>query len=359
VRRAIARLEPLIELHPGYKVYAHYGPAMVELLKGNAKLALEHIDRALAMVQAGRHPTWASIASSRVEILMHLEQNEEAKRDGEKYLEASKAAGLCVMEDRLSVPLALAEAKLGEFNAAVERLERVIHGRNWLSSTGLNLGWAYEVRARIAIWMRDQVGFARAAMACAREYGLGRGGSTFAPKYEALRAEARQAGLTSASELPPAASPDTVASYLSTLSGNTAVEDRMSLALALIVSAAGARSGALYRLHTGPLGANDESFSIERCACTFEGELPEQAPVWVSSMLSAALSDDDATAGLTVDEAGASRGGLGHWIPIPLGCTRAGRYERTGAALLWFDSGLVPKVLSRELVEVVGHLLAS
>jgi tetratricopeptide (TPR) repeat protein len=360
VRRAIARLEPLIELHTGYKVYAHYGPAMVEFLRGNYELALDHLDRALAMVQPGRHPTWAWIAGSRIEVLMHLGREEEAKRAGLRYMEEGTAAGLLEMRDHLNVPLALAEAKLGEYDAALERLDETIRTREELGSTGLNLGWAYETRARVAIWMRDQAGFVRASAACGREYGHGRGGSTFAPKYEALRAEARQAGLTSASELPPPAPADSVASYLSTLSGNTAVEDRMVLALTLIVSASGAKSGALYRIHAGPHGGrNHESLSVERCACTYEGAFPEQAPAWVSSVLSTALTDDDATEDMPAGELVPKKEGPGRWLPIALGCKRTGRYERTGAALLWFERGAIPKAISAELIEVVGHLLGS
>lgn len=62
VRRAMARLEGMIALHPGYAVYAHYAPgadrALEGAIRGNHESALEHIDRARSMMKAGRHPTW-------------------------------------------------------------------------------------------------------------------------------------------------------------------------------------------------------------------------------------------------------------------------------------------------------------
>ena len=355
VRRSMARLEGMVGLHPGYAVYAHYGPAVLEHLKGNHALALQHIDRALAMVHAGRHPTWAWIAGMRLEILFSLGRYQDAKIDGLTYMAMGTAAGLLVMLDHVMVPLALAEAKLGEHESALDRLDRAIHYREGMGSTGLNLGWAYEVRARVAIWMRDQVGYVRAAAACAREYGHGRGGSSFASKYEALRAEARQAGLASVSQLPPPAAPDSVASYLSTLSASTALEDRMSLALSLIVSSSGAQSGVLYRMNSR--GGSRASMVLERCACSFDGPIPDQVVAWVSSVLATDLDDADETASETPDSQRSD--GSGQWFPVAIGCRREGRYERTGAALLWFEAQVVPKGVNAELIEVIGHLLGS
>jgi hypothetical protein len=144
---------------------------------------------------------------------------------------------------------------------------------------------------------------------------------------------------------------------LSTLSGNTTVEDRLALALSLLVSAVGARHGVLYRLQSG--ARNKASFTIERCASNVSGELPTQATAWISSVLGAGHDEDDETQSATVDDTSARSEGAGHWLPMGLGCKRAGRYESTGAALLWFEPGVSPKRASPELLEVVGHLLGS
>lgn len=357
VQRAMRRLETLIALHPGYAVYAHYGPAVVEHLKGNHEAALGHLDRALAMVKAGRHPTWGWVAASRVEVLIALGRYEEAKLAGLEYVQLGERAGLMEMLDHVTVLLALAEAKLGELDSAIERLDRAVSYRESLGSTGLNLGWAYEVRARVAIWMRDQVAFARSAAACAREYGYGRGGSMFGPKYEALLAEARQNGLQSASELPPAPESEAVSTYLSTLSGSTAIEDRLTLALQLLASAVGASNGVLYRVTPG--AKLQPSATVERCASTLDCDLPTQATAWLSSVLATSLEDDDKTHSVTADDTATRSEGPGHWMPLALGCTRQGRYTRTGAALLWFAPGTKSKRANAELLEVLGHLLAS
>jgi tetratricopeptide (TPR) repeat protein len=357
VRRAMARMESMIALHPGYAVYAHFGPAMIEHLKGNNEAALQHLERALAMVRPGRHPTWAWIAGSRIEVLIALGRYREAEQAGLAYVKEGTAAGLRVMLDHITVALALAQAKLGDFDSAIEHLDHAVEYRESMGSAGLNLGWAYEVRARVAIWMRDQRAFTRAAAACAREYGYGRGGTTFGPKYEALRAEARQAGLHSASELPPAPDEDAPSTYLSTLSGNTAIEDRLVLALELLATAIGARGGVLYRAQPGARAKS--SMTLERCASTVQGEVPSQATAWVSSVLATNLSEDDETQSLTMETPGLRIGDTGHWLPFAIGCRRQGRYEQTGAALMWFDESVTPKLPNAELLEVVGHLLAS
>ena len=46
--------------------------------------------------------------------------------------------------------------QLGARASAIDRLDRAINYCQEMGSTGLNLGWGYEVRARVAIWMRDQ-----------------------------------------------------------------------------------------------------------------------------------------------------------------------------------------------------------
>lgn len=127
----------------------------------------------------------------------------------------------------------------------------------------------------------------------------------------------------------------------------------MALALSLIVSAAGARSGVLYRL--APAAEIRASMVLERCACSFEGAIPDQVFAWVSTVLASHLDEADETVSETPETDRSD--GSGHWFPVAIGCRREGRYERTGAALLWFERNVAPKGVTAELIEAVGRLL--
>lgn len=374
VRRATERLRELVALHPGYAAYAHYGPAVMEQLRGNHQVALEHIDRAIELAPAGRHPTWPWMVDCRLEILIALGRIQQAHADAIEYLKQSETVGLQLMSHHVALPLALIEAMLGDFESAVERVERGIEYREQLGIQGLNLGWAYETRARVAIYMRDQEAFVESAARCAREYGRGRGGSSLASRYEALRAEARQSGLLTISDIPPA--PVAVTTAVSTLSTvltqQTTLEERYSTALRLLIDASGARAGALYRLNENALesyAANPALSSLGPSSSGLDSSLPEpcvtnlkQLPPRdaIASLISAIEHeyDHDVTASeqLPADEMPTIIGEE-RWIPYAFGRMGDEGFELTGAALLCFSPSAQPRPLSAELREAVGRLL--
>jgi tetratricopeptide (TPR) repeat protein len=352
-REAYERMQELIANHPGYAPYSHYGPAVIELLRGNYALALEHCERALALAPPGEHPTWPWIASCKLETLLAQGRYAEAREAGERYLEQARAIGLGVMADHVEVPLALAEARLGEHARAAARLDAVILARQALGSRGLNLGWAYEQRARVAVWMNDREAFVRAAEGCGREYGKGRGTAAFAGRYEALCAESRQAGMGSPSLLPPqklAAGAESTA-FSTRGPATTGTEAWLDMcyaeALATLVRESGAEDGVLFR--ASGRGA------LVRCAAT----AVEDPDADLHSVAASAFSssgehdpDEDATAAITASDADVRNV---RWLPIAVGAQRDGRFERSGVAVLRFARD--PRALSSGLIEQVDRLL--
>jgi hypothetical protein len=94
----------------------------------------------------------------------------------------------------LSCAVALAEAKLGRFAAAQSRMAEVCAEQIALGVTGLQLGYSYELCARIAIWAGDAAAFRAFAALTAEQYRPGES-SVLGALYERLTEEARQANV--------------------------------------------------------------------------------------------------------------------------------------------------------------------
>jgi hypothetical protein len=92
----------------------------------------------------------------------------------------------------------LIEARLGNFTQALQYLTENITRSLRHGMGGINLGVAYEFRARVAIWMKDEEAFARDAELCAEHYHAGGGSPELTARMEALFAEARKHGVVEA-----------------------------------------------------------------------------------------------------------------------------------------------------------------
>jgi hypothetical protein len=98
----------------------------------------------------------------------------------------------------LSLSIAMAEAMLGRWAAARERVEKVISEHASLAVVGLQLGYSYEVAARIAIIETDADAFRRFAVLAREQYRPGKS-AVLGELYERLMDEGRKAGLVDAS----------------------------------------------------------------------------------------------------------------------------------------------------------------
>ena len=133
---------------------------------GDYTRALSEIESALSEVTPDIHQIWVHLANTHLQVLLALERHADALAWGERYLEQAARSELGYVSEYLRMTLAVAQAKLGLADAATHGAERAIAQFEALGITGLNLGLAYEARARVAIALGARAEFEHYAMLC-------------------------------------------------------------------------------------------------------------------------------------------------------------------------------------------------
>jgi tetratricopeptide (TPR) repeat protein len=292
-------------------------------------------------------PLWTLAVGGFIETLVELDQAERAKAVGVRALELCRARSIEAQALEVARALGLAEAKLGEFDAAAARLHRVIEAQKQLGVSGLLLGATYEARARVAILAGDEAALGEFAGLTAREYRRS-SGSPLGARHERLMDEARVAfphrmvTLTE-SEAHGAASsgierqPTAARLVSQVLRQATTARERASFALSLLCEDRRASAGFLYLAADQGLvlaaaqGDSEASPELHHSALCFlreqlaDGELATQ----VESELQATLVR------------GRDRPTTADGLPmlIALGCPWQGSYQYVGVALLLSGSG--------------------
>jgi hypothetical protein len=126
------------------------------LILGEAEAAMTAFDAGLSLAAAGEHQIWPSTAGARLRSLLALNDAERAATEGRIYLRAAEEAEIGYAVHYIDMPLAVAEAKLGDADAASRRADQVIADFQRLECQGVNLGLAYETRARVALYAGDR-----------------------------------------------------------------------------------------------------------------------------------------------------------------------------------------------------------
>jgi tetratricopeptide (TPR) repeat protein len=169
VASATQMVEERARVHRAWVPVAHYGRAEYQRIRGDYEAALVELERALALIDEGRHQVWPYIAGAHLRTLVELGRLASARTHAEAYLQTSAAIGLGYMRNFLLMPLALATARAGEHAEATALAQRIIDECFALGLTGLNLALAYETRAKVALAAGDQAGFAEFAALCAEQ----------------------------------------------------------------------------------------------------------------------------------------------------------------------------------------------
>jgi tetratricopeptide (TPR) repeat protein len=190
-KRNLQLLEELSEIYPSATPYVHYARAEYQRLRGDYSAGLRHVRVALAATKPGMHPVWPWAAGCEIECLRLLNRLEAAREVGDRHVRDAAQAGMRVMRDHIETFLALVEGQLGDFQAATQRLDRGIEYREFYGMYGLNLGWSYEARAQVSLWMKDRESFERCLRSCAEHYQGGRDNPALAARYEQLMQAAR------------------------------------------------------------------------------------------------------------------------------------------------------------------------
>jgi hypothetical protein len=192
VKRMIDAIEPLALHAAGWRAVLEWANAEYQRIRGNNSAALEHALAALSSMHPAGHPIWSEAAATHVRILVITDRCQEAKAAGLAYLAEANRREIGYERTYIRMPLAVALARLGETADAVAHADGVIRSFAALGATGLNLGLAYETRARVALFTGAEAEFEKYLALCATRYGATAG--PLAARYERLVRDARLTG---------------------------------------------------------------------------------------------------------------------------------------------------------------------
>ncbi len=360
VKQTMTGIEKMAERYPGWVPCLHFARGTYQRLRGDYTSALSEFERAMKLTAPGRHVSWATVAGATVAMLSEVGHLGQAKALGDEASEAAEREGLDHLTRHIRQPLALVEATLKQFEAAIRLSENVVHALQAMGTTGVLLGTAYETRARVAIMMKDGESFATYARLCAKQYRAGHNPALTA-KYERLVQEARQAALIVSPDVARAADLDEqtargASSVATALGACKEPMERAERALAMIVKQSGCLGGLLYALQKdGPV----------LTAQVGDRRPPAEIDSLVTSHLSAELEDADEVTVTTADKAEGppierAWNGLDgeKFVPVLLAHEAETGYAITGVVVLCVDPSekfnipfrLLP-VLSRSLRE--------
>ena len=273
--RAIAEtIQPLAARFPGWTGYKHLAEGYFEQARGQLESARKAFERGLAVSEPDPEDphrslqTWPRLEAAYIELLIQLGRPEQALSRGRRALERCAELKIELTAFVIRRALALAEAKLGDYDTASMRLERVQRELSAFGIRGLELGATYEARARIAIWFSDSAAIERFGKLTAEEYRYGEG-SPLGARYERLMDEARSTGMIVLPELTDFQTKITTAAWRSMpgmpsmsspraagsdpvpelLAGTSSPQERAKRVLTLLCEARAASAGHLY-LHT-------------------------------------------------------------------------------------------------------------
>ena len=257
VKRTLDALEPLSHRASGWKTVLHLAHGEYQRIRGNTSAALVHVETALASMHPSGHPIWSEAAGSRVRLLVLEGRAEEARAAGSAYLEEANRRGIGYEQNYIRMPLAVALSRLGARAEAASLAELVVSTFEALGVTGLNLGLAYETRARVAMYDGDRARFEHYLKLCAKYYRAALPGPLAARCDRLLREERLVNGVPEGAPIRASGEYQAVAASISRIATHLDLasdpRERAQAALELLLEDSGAAEGFLLGLCNGEL----------------------------------------------------------------------------------------------------------
>ncbi|MBN1654828.1 MAG: protein kinase [Deltaproteobacteria bacterium] len=255
IKQSIECIKAIADRFKGWLPLLYFAQAEYHRIRGDYTGALAELDSALRLTAPGRYYIWPYLVGCYVLTLYRLQRFDEAKKKGDELLKAAEDANLDINTIVIKRPLALIEAKRGNYRRAVSLVQSVIDQTIASEITGLNLGLAYETRARVAIDMNDQASFNTYAELCAQQYRTGTN-PVLAARYHNLMQEAREANLIVSGDLAGAAEMSEIRSRLqydesaivTILDNCRETQKRASRVLNLLIKRCNCSGGYLYAM---------------------------------------------------------------------------------------------------------------
>ncbi|NQY92434.1 MAG: AAA family ATPase, partial [Deltaproteobacteria bacterium] len=123
VKRTLEPIATLANRYPGWRPILLYAEGHYERIRGEFQPALEHFEQALELTQPGVHPLWSNFAAAHLQVLVAVKRFAEAVTIGKTRLQYCQDGDLFI---QVALPLALAEAKTENFEAAIDHVDLFI-----------------------------------------------------------------------------------------------------------------------------------------------------------------------------------------------------------------------------------------
>lgn len=194
MRDCLTQMREYSAVSEGLRTWESFVAAEYDRLRGARE---EAVGQYMGLLEepAGRHMAWMYAAHGVLLCLCELDRLAEGRELGAALLMRADAAQLSVARGLILRPLSLIEARLGDFATAERYLAENIAQCRLSGMGGINLGIAYEFRARVAVYARDSEAFQRYIELCAEQYHAGGGSPDLTARFDALLNDARVAGV--------------------------------------------------------------------------------------------------------------------------------------------------------------------
>jgi hypothetical protein len=195
IKQLIPRLETMARPYPGWRVVASLNQAHYLRVRGDGAGALKLVESLLPLATPGQHRLCVSVAAVRVALLCATGRAAEAAQIGAATMLEMAAQQLGAQDCReLNLATAEALALSGSIEPAIELAERELQALEREGCSGLLVGCAREIQAKIALAMRDQQRF-QYWLELSRQSMKG-DNPAWGAKLGRLRQEARRLGLS-------------------------------------------------------------------------------------------------------------------------------------------------------------------
>jgi tRNA A-37 threonylcarbamoyl transferase component Bud32 len=194
MRDCLTQIREYSAASEGLRTWESFVAAEYDRLRGAHE---EAVAQYLALLDepAGRHMAWMYAAHGVLLCLCELDRLAEGRALGAALLLRAETAQLSVARGLILRPLSLIEARLGDFATAERYLAENIEQCRLTGMGGINLGIAYEFRARVAVWARDGEAFQHYIELCAELYHAAGGSPDLTARFDGLLNDARIAGV--------------------------------------------------------------------------------------------------------------------------------------------------------------------
>ncbi|HKU45101.1 MAG TPA: AAA family ATPase, partial [Polyangiales bacterium] len=241
LRRAEADVAEVAKTRPGWQPRLAIAQSHVLRCEGRALEAVALAERALAQLPA-LHADFTAAAAAHLEALLAAGRSQAAKAAAARHLETAAAAGAPTY--RLELAAAQAHAELAEHDAAELCYATALRALEARQASGLVLGRAFEIGARIAFLRGDAREFAARSESCASCYAV-RHNAALAARHGRLVRDAMRV-LPDAHKRPSQSADGMSSGTLRELGSRVDDDDFYANALAYLVKCSGAAGGYLY-----------------------------------------------------------------------------------------------------------------